>query len=52
MVNKDEFELDEEKALKEAFEEAREKRKLFNIDSWKLKREKLRSKFKLSTSND
>lgn len=39
-----EFELDEEKALKDAFEESREKGKLFNVNSWKLKREKLRSK--------
>jgi hypothetical protein len=38
------FELDEEKALKEAFEEARENGRLFNVTSWKLKREKLRSK--------
>ena len=39
-----EFELDEEKALKDGFEEARENGKLFNVTSWKLKREKLRSK--------
>jgi len=46
MVNEDEtnFEFDEEKALKEAFEEAKENGKLFNVTSWKLKREKLRSK--------
>ena len=42
--NNSEFELDEEKALKEAFEEAKEKGKLFNVNSWKLKRENSRSK--------
>jgi len=51
MVDEDEFELDEEKALKEAFEEARDNNKLFNVNSWKLKREKLRSKLNLPTSN-
>jgi len=46
MVNEEEtnFELDEEKALKEAFEKARENGKLFNVTSWKLKRENLRYK--------
>ena len=45
------FEMDEEKALKQAFEEAREKGKLFNVNSWKANREKLRSKFNLPISN-
>ena len=39
-----EFEFDEEKALKKGFEESRAKGKLFNVTSWKLKREKLRPK--------
>lgn len=51
MVNEDEFELDEEKALKQAFEESRKNNKLFNLDSWKLKREKQRAKLNLRTSN-
>ncbi len=46
MTNKDmnetEFEFDEEKALKNGVEEARQKGKLFNVNSWKLKREKSR----------
>ena len=45
------FEMDEEKALKQAFEESREKGKLFNVNSWKAKREKLRSKSNLPVSN-
>ena len=39
-----EFEFDEEKALKKGFEEAKAKGKLFNVNSWKLKREKSRPK--------
>ena len=49
MVNNDEmdFEFDEEKALKQGFEEARTRGKLFNVNSWKAKRENLRSKLNL-----
>jgi len=46
-----EFEFDEEKALKKGFEEAKQNGKLFNVTSWKLKRENLRSKSNLPTSN-
>jgi hypothetical protein len=35
----DEFEFDEEKALKKGFEEARAKGKLFDLNAWKKKRE-------------
>lgn len=38
------FEIDEEKALKQAFAEAREKGKLFNVNTWKNKREEQRVK--------
>ena len=53
MVKEDnvDFEMDEEKALKEAFEEARKNNKLFNVNSWKLKREKQRAKLNLPVSN-
>jgi hypothetical protein len=36
------FELDEGKALSQAFIEARTKGKLFNVNSWKKRREKQR----------
>jgi hypothetical protein len=38
----EEFEYDEEKALRKGFEEARNKGKLFNINTWKKKREQQR----------
>lgn len=38
------FEMNEEKALKDAFEEARRKGKLFDVMKWKLKREDERIK--------
>ena len=38
------FELDEDKALKQAFAEARAKNKMFNVNSWKIKREMERAK--------
>lgn len=42
-----EFEFDEEKALKDAFNEARSNKKLFNLDSWKRKREEQRARLNL-----
>jgi len=54
MVKKDnevDFEFDEEKALKEAFAEARQNGKLFNADHWKMNREKQRAKLNLPTSD-
>ena len=41
-----EFILNEEEALKNAFQEAREKGILFNLNKWKIKREKLRLQLK------
>ena len=40
------FIVDEEMALKNAFKEAREKGKLFNVNTWKRKREVERMKIK------
>lgn len=37
------FEYDEEKTLRQAFEEARNKGKMFNIITWKKKREQQRA---------
>jgi hypothetical protein len=51
MTEETEFEMDEEKALKDAFAEAREKGKLFNLNTWKRKREEQRAKLGLSVSN-
>ena len=42
--NEPDFELDEETALKQGFEEAKAKGKLFNVNSWKRKREEQRAK--------
>ena len=42
-----EFEYDESKALSKAFAESRAKGKLFNINTWKKKREKTRVKLKI-----
>jgi hypothetical protein len=44
--NESDFELNEETALKQGFEEARSKGKLFNVNSWKRKREEQRAKLK------
>lgn len=41
-----EFILNEEEALKKGFEEARTKGKLFNLNKWKLQREKERLNLK------
>ena len=46
MVKKKKFECNEGKALREAFAESIAKGKLFNINSWKIKREKARVRLK------
>jgi len=40
----DEFEYDETKALRAAFKKAIEQNKLFNVNRWKLQRERSRPK--------
>jgi hypothetical protein len=47
MVTKKKFECDEAKALREGFAEAISKGKLFNVNTWKKKRENLRVKLKV-----
>jgi hypothetical protein len=44
-MEKNEFIQNEEIALKQAFQECREKGKLFNLNKWKAKRENDRLKF-------
>ena len=44
ILNKMTFEFDEEKALKQAFAKARAKNKMFNVNSWKIKREMERTR--------
>lgn len=44
MTEETEFEMDEEKALKQGFAEARAKGKLFNLNTWKRQREEQRAK--------
>ena len=51
MTEETKFEMDEEKALKDAFEEARSKGKLFNLNTWKRKREEQRAKLNISSEN-
>jgi hypothetical protein len=46
------FEMDEEKALRQGFEEARDKGKLFNLNTWKKKREEQRARLNISASSD
>lgn len=48
----EDFEFDEEKALKKGFEEARDSGKLFNLNTWKREREEQRAKLNSSEQEE